>query len=125
MNGNSNFNRGSFNSGSSFGNSGGGGGGRGSFGSGGNFIGGGNFNGLKEAFNKAYRQFLNVPVPMTEEQQLMQSISKAHAECQMAENRFNQATDPDLIDQAIYDMMAAKTKYAYLLKSAKEMNLHL
>ena len=111
MNGNSNFNQGNFNGGS--------------FGGGGNFIGGGNFSGVKEAFNKAYRQFLNVPVPMTEEQQLMDSIGKAHAECQMAENRFNQATDPDLIDQAIYDMMAAKTKYAYLLKSAKERNLHV
>lgn len=36
------------------------------------------------------------------------------------ENYFNHATDPDLVDFAIYDIEASRRKYAYLLKLAKE-----
>ena len=37
---------------------------------------------------------------------------------------FHEVTDPDLVDYTIYDMMAAKTKYTYLLKTAKNKELH-
>lgn len=84
-----------------------------------------NFIGVKDALNKAYHQFLNVNAPFTEEQKLMQDIRRAKSDWMQAENRFNQTTDPDVIDQVIYDMMSAKTRYAYLLKYAKEQNFHM
>ena len=40
----------------------------------------------------------------------------------MEENYFNFATDPDLVDFAIYEIEASKRKYAYLLKLAKDKN---
>lgn len=84
-----------------------------------------NFIGVKNALNKAYHQFLNVNAPLTGDEKLLQDIRRAKSDWIQAENRFNQATDPDLIDQVVYDMMAAKTKYTYLLKYAKEQNLHM
>lgn len=74
--------------------------------------------------NQVYHQVFNVPYPMTEDEQLVHSIKTAHQDWQNAEAVFQQATDPDLIDHAIFDMMAAKTRYGYLLKSAKEKGLH-
>ncbi len=48
-------------------------------------------------------------------------VKRAYADWQAAENYFdNVAADQDLIDFAIYDMEAAKKKYAYMLKKAKE-----
>ncbi len=47
-------------------------------------------------------------------------IKKAHADWQAAENYFQNVADPDLIDFAIYDIQAAKKKYIYMLKKAKE-----
>ena len=48
-------------------------------------------------------------------------VKRAYADWQAAENYFdNVAADPDLIDFAIYDMQAAKKKYSYMLKKAKE-----
>lgn len=73
--------------------------------------------------NKLYHQVLNVGYPETEEEKLVNSIDDAYAQWKCAESRFNEATDADLIDHAIYDMLAAKTQYAYLLKSAKEKSV--
>lgn len=49
-----------------------------------------------------------------------QQIKKAHADWKAAENYFENVSDPDLIDYAIYDVAAAKRKYMYLLKQAKQ-----
>lgn len=48
-------------------------------------------------------------------------IKKAHADWRAAENYFDNVDDPDLIDFAIYDMEAAKKKYVYMLKKAREL----
>lgn len=48
-------------------------------------------------------------------------IQKAHNEWKMAKNIFNNASEPDLIDFAIYNMEAAEKKYVYLMKKAKEL----
>lgn len=53
---------------------------------------------------------------------ILESIQKAQREWLDKENYFNSATDPDLVDFAIYDIEASKRKYAYLLKLAKEEN---
>jgi hypothetical protein len=59
---------------------------------------------------------------MDEEREIFAAeVKRAYADWQAAENYFdNVAADPDLIDFAIYDMEAAKKKYAYMLKKAKE-----
>lgn len=54
--------------------------------------------------------------------QMLESIHKAQKEWLEKENYFNFATDPDLVDFAIYEIEASKRKYAYLLKLAKEKN---
>jgi hypothetical protein len=48
------------------------------------------------------------------------SIDKAKQEMYDAQNYFDNVADPELIDHAIYKMEAAKSKYAYLIKQAKE-----
>lgn len=85
---------------------------------------GSNFIGVKDVMGRAYRSFLNIPVPLTENDQLIYAIKGARRDYQLAERRFNEAADSDLVDQAIYDMLSAKTKYTYLMKQAKEKNLH-
>lgn len=49
-------------------------------------------------------------------------VKKAYADVKAAESYFNIVADPDLIDFAIYDIEAAKKKYAYMLKKAKELH---
>lgn len=51
---------------------------------------------------------------------LISVVSKAHEEWQSAEKFFNNVSDPDLIDHAIYKVEAAKSRYTYLLKQAKK-----
>lgn len=47
-------------------------------------------------------------------------VEQARLEWRCARERFNQISDPDLIDHAIYDLEAAERRYVYLLKKAKE-----
>ncbi len=82
------------------------------------------FVGIANTANKIYHQVLNVPYPQTEDEKLISSIRAAHSDWQRAEAMFHEVTDPDLVDYTIYDMMATKTKYAYLLKTAKNKDLH-
>lgn len=81
------------------------------------------FNGIAGTASKIYHQVLNVPYPETEDEKLIRSIKAAHADWQRAEAMFHEVTDPDLVDHAIYDVMAAKMKYIYLLKTAKNKDL--
>lgn len=81
-------------------------------------------NGITSTASKIYHQVLHVPYPETEDEKLISSINAAHSDWQRAESMFHEVTDPDLIDHAVYDMMAAKTKYIYLLKAAKNRGLH-
>lgn len=53
------------------------------------------------------------------------SINRAKQEMYDAENFFDNVTDPELIDHAIYKMEAAKSKYTYLLKQAKDNNIKI
>jgi hypothetical protein len=57
-----------------------------------------------------------------ENDEMLESIQKAQKEWMDKENYFEYATDPDLVDFAIYEVEASKRKYAYLLKLAKEQN---
>ena len=37
-----------------------------------------------------------------------------------AQNYFENVTDPDLVEYAVYDLEAAKRRYTYMLKCARE-----
>lgn len=54
--------------------------------------------------------------------QLMYEAQKALLEWKDAAKFFESASDPDLIDVAIFDMEAAKRRYLYLLKQLRGMN---
>lgn len=82
------------------------------------------FDSIINTANKVYHQVLNVPYPQTDDEKLISSIKNAQSEWYRAESMFNEATESDLVDHAIYDMMAAKTRYAYLIKAAKQRGLH-
>ncbi len=49
-------------------------------------------------------------------------VKRAYAAWQAAENYFDNVADPDLIDFAIFDMEAAKKRYVYMLKKARELH---
>jgi len=60
-----------------------------------------------------------------EEAFFRQEIQKTMDAWRYAENHFREATDQDLIDQASYDLLSAKSRYAYLLKQARSRGLSL
>ena len=52
-------------------------------------------------------------------------LDQARLEWQLARDRFDQISDPDLIDHAIYNLGAAEQRYVFLLKKAKEEGVNL
>ncbi len=56
----------------------------------------------------------------TEEEFIVEEIKKALNELENAEIYFQNITEAELIDYAIYKMDAALEKYTYLIKLAKE-----
>lgn len=84
---------------------------------------GSNFIGVKNAMERVYKNFLNVPSKRTEEDELLGAIRTARMDYKMAESRFNETSESDLVDQAIYDMLSAKTRYTYLMKQARDRGL--
>lgn len=58
----------------------------------------------------------------SEEEEIIDSLKRAQEEMKAKEKYFDHATDPDLVDFAIYDMEASKRKYSYLLKKIKSEN---
>ncbi len=54
-----------------------------------------------------------------EDDNILQAVSYAHGEWVDAQNYFNNVSEPELVDYAIYKMEAAKKKYIYLLKQAR------
>ena len=47
-------------------------------------------------------------------------VEEARQDWQGARKRFEQISDPDLVDHAIYALEAAERRYVYLLKKARE-----
>ncbi len=50
------------------------------------------------------------------------SLRNAYKEWKIAQIYFENVTDPDLVDHAIYSMEAARLKYIYFLKKLKREN---
>lgn len=59
----------------------------------------------------------------TEEEQILAFIKNAHSEVEQATVLFNELTDSAAIDYAAYNLLAAKTKYANLIRLAKEKGM--
>ncbi len=60
-----------------------------------------------------------------DENTMLSYIKTARSEMELATNRFNELTDTAAIDYAAYSLLAAKTKYDYLLRIAKEQGLRI
>lgn len=52
------------------------------------------------------------------------SIESARKDWEDAKNIFENVTNPDLIDYAIYNVDAAEKRYTYLLKQIKSGNIY-
>ncbi len=51
---------------------------------------------------------------------IIEDIKKARTDIMVAENFFHFVKEPELIDVAIYELEAKKSRYRYLIKEAKE-----
>ncbi|HHW01840.1 MAG TPA: DUF2508 family protein [Thermoanaerobacterales bacterium] len=60
----------------------------------------------------------------TPEIRLADEVKKAHQDWLKAQKYFECVTDPDLVDHAIFAEEAARKKYIYLLKKAKEQGIY-
>ncbi|TCO72643.1 YaaL family protein [Marinisporobacter balticus] len=80
-------------------------------------------NGFFDRVGSFYAQVVNGEDIRTEDDKIVDTIKSAHEEWRNAEEFFQSATDPDLIDYAIYRVEAAKTRYAYLMKIARKMGI--
>ncbi|GAA3646404.1 DUF2508 family protein [Asaccharospora irregularis] len=58
-----------------------------------------------------------------EKQKIIGEIKKAQLDIKTAENFFQIVTDPELVDVAIYELEAKKSKYQYLIKVAKQKGI--
>jgi hypothetical protein len=56
---------------------------------------------------------------------LVEDLEQAWREWKHARLYFNNVTDPDLIDYAIYNMGATEKKYIYLLKQARGTGINI
>ncbi|MFZ5967193.1 MAG: YaaL family protein [Bacillota bacterium] len=70
-----------------------------------------------------YARIVNGEDFRSEEDKMVDTIRSAHEEWRNAEAYFESVTDPDLVDYAIYRVEAARTRYTYLMKLAREMNV--
>ena len=58
-----------------------------------------------------------------ESEKIIKEIKQAQNDIKNAENFFQNVTDIELIDVAIYELEAKRSKYQYLIKIAKEKGL--
>ena len=55
-----------------------------------------------------------------EKQDMVVEIKRAYSDIKSAEIFFQNVIDPELIDVAIFELEARKSRYSYLLKQAKQ-----
>ena len=75
---------------------------------------------LQKAAQMADTMLERWPQVKSAEINLVDQVEQARLEWQLARRFFEAATDPDLIDYAIYNLQAAERRYAYLLKLARQ-----
>ncbi len=80
--------------------------------------------GISGAINVVYNKIQELQdLEQDENQEFVEIVRKARVEWESAERTFHDVSDPDLVDFAIYNVEAAKAKYIYLLKQAKELGI--
>ena len=70
-----------------------------------------------------YARFISGEDMRTEEDKMLDIIRSAREDWKNAESYFQNVTEPDLVDHAIYRVEAARTRYTYLMKQAREMGI--
>ncbi|ERI93004.1 hypothetical protein HMPREF1982_01961 [Clostridiales bacterium oral taxon 876 str. F0540] len=69
-------------------------------------------------------EYLSNKIKYTEDQkELIKAIDEAKEEMERAAHYFEQVSTPELVDYAIYMDQAAKSRFVYLLKEAKEKGI--
>ena len=63
--------------------------------------------------------------PISQDEILLNSLQSARTDLEKAVDLFNELTDDTAVDYASYNLLAARAKYSYLLKLAKENKLSL
>ena len=58
-----------------------------------------------------------------DKQKLIREIRRAQIDVETAEHFFQFVSDPELVDVAIYELEAKKSRYRYLLRLAKEKGI--
>lgn len=58
--------------------------------------------------------------PEDPREQLLEAVAAAHREWQAAEAYFQGVTEPELVDHAILVLEAARRKYTYLVRQARQ-----
>ncbi|NLW59457.1 MAG: YaaL family protein [Firmicutes bacterium] len=76
----------------------------------------------KDFLNSLLNQILKVEGAQKKqaEERYWRLVEEARKDWQEARAYFNNVTDPELIDHAIYALGAAEKRYVYLLKKARE-----
>ena len=62
-------------------------------------------------------------VLMSEGEAILQAIRQVQVQLECARNSFETVTDEHLIDSYIYEIISLQKKYAYFLKTARELGL--
>ena len=62
---------------------------------------------------------------ISQDEILLNSLQSARIDLEKATDLFNELTDDTDVDYASYNLLAARAKYSYLLKLAKEKKLSL
>lgn len=62
---------------------------------------------------------------LSEGEKLWHDLWGAHREWEVALQQFNNAVDPDIIDDAIYMLLAAEMRYEALLRIARRRRLNV
>ena len=63
--------------------------------------------------------FQTRPAAQAERKELLQRINELTKSIGIAQNYFENQTDPDLIESAIFELKSLKMQYSYLIKQAK------
>ncbi len=58
-----------------------------------------------------------------ERKKIINDIERAYLDVVTAESFFQMVSEPELVDVAIYDLEAKKSRYAYLIRLAKEKGI--
>ncbi len=58
-----------------------------------------------------------------EKQKIIKEINRAQLDVKTAQLFFEYVSDPELVDVAIYELEAKKSRYRYLIKVAKEKGI--